>query len=193
MKKLCAFALWCLLLSSVPSTAQDLPTRVQQMRVSYAGSGSIVLLDEHTLLIEPNMPGPMCALPRNDGGKTTWLFYAFNLASITVPLATVDESLIGEDMVFTDPAATKAYKTGDVGDTTMVIVAGVQGKLFQAQTYDRDKLAHLGPGPHDSSEYGQTHDNVEAFGLTFSDHASARAFEAALRDAVILAKEQARR
>lgn len=193
MKKLCALALWCLLLSSVPSTAQDLHARFQQLKTSYAASGSIVVLDDHTLVIEPNMPGPMCALPRLEGDKTTWSFYAFNLSSITVPLAMIDETLIGENMVFTDPAATKAYKRGDVGDTTMVIVAGVQGKLFHAMTYDRDKLAHLGPGPHDGSEYGQTPDNVEAFGLTFSDHASARAFEAALRDAVILAKEQASR
>jgi len=193
MKKSCASALWCLLLSSVLSPAQDLHTRVQQMKISYAHSGSIVVVDDHTLLIEPNMPSPMCAMPRNDGGRTSWSFYAFNLASITVPLAAVDETLIGENMVFTDPDATKAYKNGDVGDTTMVIVAGVQGKLFRALTYDRDKLTHLGPGPHDGSEYGQTPDNVEAFGLTFSDHASARAFENALREAVLLAKEQASR
>lgn len=160
------------------------------MKHAYAASGSIVALDDHTLLIEPNMPGPLCALPTNEGGKTTWSFYTFPLASITVPLALVDETLIGEDIVFTNPDATKGYKPGDTGDTTMVVIAGAPGKQFHTLTYDRDKLAHLGPGPHDGSAYGQAPDDTEAFGLMFSDHAAARAFETALRNAVILAKAE---
>jgi hypothetical protein len=65
------------------------------------------------------------------------------------------------------------------------------GKKFRTLIYDRDKLEHLGPGPHNSSEYSQVQDNVEAFGLTFSNDAAARAFVAALRNAVMLAKVQA--
>ena len=139
------------------------------------------------------MPGPLCALPRNENGKTTWSYYTFPLASIVVPLASVDESLIAEDLVFTDPDAAKNYKPGAVGDTAMVVIAGVSGKQFHTVTYDREKLTHLGPGPHSSSAYGQTADDTAAFGLTFSNHAEARAFEAALRNAVLLAKAQALR
>lgn len=193
MKKYLLTALCCLLLPSVSCLAQDLQARFNAMKASYAGSGSMVMLDDHTLLIQPNMPGPLCALPKTENGKTTWTYYTFPLASITVPLALVDETLIGEDRVFTDPSAARAYKPGDVGDTTMVIIAGVPGKQFHTLTYDRERLINLPPGPHDSSAYGQSPDDVEAFGLTFADHDSARAFEKALRDAVVLAKVQARR
>jgi len=178
---------------ALPGVAQNLSARIQTMTTSYASSGAIVALDDHTILIEPKMPGPLCALPLNKDGKTTWVYYTFSLASIVVPLASVDETLISDDLVFTNPDAAKSYKPGDLGDTTMVVVAGVPGKQFHTMIYDRDKLTHLGPGPHSSSAYDQTPDDTEAFGLTFSDHAAARAFELALRDAVLLAKAQASR
>jgi hypothetical protein len=161
------------------------------MKTSYAASGSVVVQDNQTLLIQPNMPAPICAVPKNESGKTTWSFYAFPLASISVPLASIDETLISEDIVFTGPDAQSAYKPGDLGDTTMIVVVGVPGKSFHALMYDREKLATLGPGPHDASSYGQRPDDVEAFGLTFADRAAADAFVAALKHAVILAKTQA--
>jgi hypothetical protein len=160
------------------------------MKGAYAGSGSIVALDKDTIVIEPKMPAPLCALPKNRDGKTIWSFYTFPLASITVPLAEVDETLISEDRVFTDLNVTKTYKPGDVGDATMVVVAGVPGKQFHTLLYDRDKFTRLGPGPHSTSEYGQAPDNTEAFALTFSDPAAARTFALALRNAVLLAKGQ---
>jgi hypothetical protein len=192
MKKLYLAALSCLTLA-LPCAAQNLASHLQALKSSYATSGNIVMIDDHTLLIEPKMPAPMCALPRNEAGRTTWSYYAFPLASIVVPLAAVDETLITDNAVFTNPDATKSYKPGDVGDTTMVVIAGVQGRQFHTITYDREKLAHLGPGPHSSSAYGQSPDDTEAFGLTFSDRAAAHAFEMALKDAVILAKAQAMR
>ena len=161
------------------------------MKSYYAPSGTIVALDDRTILIEPRMPGPLCALPNIQNGKTTWTYYTFPLASIVVPLAAIDESLISEDTVFTDPDAAKAYKPGDQGDTTMIVIAGVPGKQFHTMLYDRDKLAQLGPGPHSPSAYGQTPDDTDAFGLTFTDHASAHAFELALKDAVTMAKADA--
>jgi len=183
----------CLVSVALPGAAQNLSARIQTMKISYSASGSIVALDEHTLLIEPKMPGPLCALPLNKDGKTTWAYYTFPLASIVVPLAAVDETLISDDLVFTSPDAAKSYKPGDQGDTTMVVIAGVAGKQFHAMIYDRDKLSSLGPGPHSGSAYGQAPDDTEAFGLTFSDREAARAFEKALRDAVLLAKAQASR
>jgi hypothetical protein len=177
----------------LPCLAQDLATKIQVMKSSYASSGNIVVLDDHTIVIEPRMPGPLCAMPMIKDGKTTWQYYSFPLASIVVPLASVDETLISENLVFTKPDAARGYKPGDVGDTTMVVIAGIPGAQFHTMVYDRDKLARLGPGPHSSSAYGQTSDDTEAFGLTFSDRASARNFEMALRDAVLLAKSQASR
>jgi hypothetical protein len=168
----------------------DLRAQIETMKITYAGSGSILVLDDKTLLIEPNMPGPVCSLPKNENGKTSWSRFAFPLASITVPLATVDESLISEDIVFTNPDAAKDYKPGDVGDSTMVVVVGVEGRHFHTLMYDREKLVELGPGIHDSKTYGQAPDDVEAFGLTFADHEAARAFVAALRNAVAIAKAQ---
>jgi hypothetical protein len=171
--------------------AQDVDPQVRQMKSAYASSGGIALLDDHTLLIQPNMPGPICALPRTKDGKTDWSFFAFPLATIKVPLGTVDEDLISEDMVFTRPDATESYKPGDMGDATMVVVMGVPGKRFHAVTYDREKLARLGSGPHSGASYGQSEDDVEAFGLTFPDQAAARAFILALRNAVTMVKTQA--
>ncbi len=191
MKKLCLLAVHCVFLSSVSCLAQDIHSRIQEMKKSYAASGSIVSLDDQTLLIQPNMPGPICGLPKSEDGKTTWSFYTFPLASVTVPLALVDESLIADDLVFTGQDAPTAYKPGDTGDTTMIVVVGMPGKEFHAVMYDRDKLARLGPGPHDGSAYGQAPDQVEVFGLTFSDHAAAHAFVSAFKDAVHLAKAQA--
>lgn len=168
--------------------AQDLHSTIQAMQSAYAGSGSIVALDDHQIVIEPKMPSPLCGLPTDKDGKTDWKFYTFPLASITVQLDAVDEKLIAEDRVFTDPNVAQRYKPGDVGDTTLVVVAGLPGKQFHTLTYDRNKLAELGPGPHSSKEYGQQPDDTEAFGLTFSDPAAAHSFEMALKEAVTLAK-----
>lgn len=191
MKNLFRLFLGCLLLCGIACNAQGVRSRMEQMKTAYTASGSIVILEGDTLVIEPNMPAPVCALPRQEDGKITWYRYAFPLASITVPLSSVDESLMSEDRVFTDPAAPSRYKPGDLGDTTMVVIVGMPGKKFHALLYDREKLEHLGPGPHSSSEYGQVQDEVEAFGLTFSNDAAARDFVSALRNAVMLAKAQA--
>jgi hypothetical protein len=177
----------------LPCAAQDLASYFQTMKNSYASSGTIVVVDDHTILIQPRMPSPVCALPINKDGKTIWSYYAFPLASVVLPLAAVDETLISENLVFTDPDAQKGYKPGDAGDTTMVVIASVPGKQFHTVIYDRDKLESLGPGPHSSSQYGQGPDETEAFGLTFEDRAQAHAFERALKDAVLLAKSQAMR
>ena len=187
------FALPCVLSFALPCAAQNLASHFQSMKKSYASSGNIVVLDDHTIVIEPKMPGPLCAMPIVKDGKTTWVYYTFPLASIVVPLASIDETLISDDLVFTDPEAAKSYKPGDVGDTTMVVIAGEPGKQFHTIKYDRDKLTHLGPGPHSSTAYGQAHDDTEAFGLTFSDRSAAHAFEMALKNAVLLAKTQASR
>jgi hypothetical protein len=191
MKTLFRFLLGCLVLGSVSCNAQDIRSHMEQMKTAYTASGSIVAIDGQTLVIEPNMPAPVCALPREEDGKIEWYRYAFPLASITVPLTDVDASLVSEDRVFTNPEAPSAYKPGDKGDAVMVVVVGMPGKKFPALIYDRDKLAHLGPGPHRSSDYGQVQDKVEAFGLTFTDTAAAHAFVGALRNAVMLAKTQA--
>ena len=188
MRRTCLLAIPIVFLSALPCLAQGPPAPVQEMKISYAASGSLLALDDHTLLIEPKMPGPICALPANAGGETTWSLFTFPLASITIPLAVVDETLIAEDVVFTQPDARETYKPGDVGDTTMVVIVSLPGKQFHTLTYDRDRLLQLGPGPHDPSVYGQAPDDVEAFGLTFSDHEAASAFVAAFRRAVIAAK-----
>jgi hypothetical protein len=190
MKKSSLFVLCCLAFV-LPCTAQNLASQFQAMKGAYASSGSIVMLDDHTILIEPKMPGPLCATPTVKDGRTTWIYYTFPLASIVVPLDMVDETLIAENRVFTDPEAAKSYKPGDAGDTTMVAIAGVSGKQFHTITYNREKLTHLGPGPHSAVAYGQAPDDTEAFALTFSDHGAARAFELALKEAVLLAKAQA--
>lgn len=191
MKTLFRLLLGCLVLGSIACSAQDIRSHMEQMKTAYTASGSIVVLDGQTLVIEPNMPAPVCALPREEDGKLAWYLYAFPLSSITVPLTDVDETLMGEDRVFTNPEAPRAYKPGDKGDAVMVVVVGMPGKKFRALIYDRDKLQHLGPGPHSSSDYGQVQDQVEAFGLTFNDTAAAHAFVTALRNAVMLAKTQA--
>ncbi len=191
MKTLFRLLLGCLVLGSFTAGAQDIRSRVDQMKTAYTSSGSIVALDGQTLVIEPNMPAPVCALPREEDGKIAWYRYAFPLASITVSLTDVDPSLVSEDRVFTNPEAPSAYKPGDKGDAVMVVVVGMPGKKFPALLYDRDKLEHLGPGPHRASDYGQVQDKVEAFGLTFNDTAAAHEFVSALRNAVMLAKTQA--
>ena len=191
MKTLYRFLLGCLVVSSITCGAQDLRSRMESMKTAYTSSGSIVVLDGQTLVIEPNMPGPVCALPRQEDGKITWYRYAFPLASITVPLTAVDENVVSEDRVFTDPAAPQTYKPGDQGDTTMVVVVSTPGRKFAALVYDREKLQNLGPGLHRTADYGQFQDQVEAFGLTFADNAAAREFVAELRSAVRMAKMQA--
>ena len=190
MHKCSLLALGLLVVSAAAGLAQNLPADILAMKASYAASGSIVALDDHTLVIEPNMPAPVCALPKSDGGKTTWSYFAFPLASITVPLETVDETLITVDRVFTQPDAARAYKPGDLGDATMVVVMGIEGKQFHTLMYDRDKLGQLSPGVHNSADYDQAPDNVEAFGLTFSSNVAAQAFVDALRSAALLAKKQ---
>jgi hypothetical protein len=191
MKTLFRLLLGCTVLGSVACSAQDIPSRMEEMKTAYTASGNIVVLDGQTLVIEPNMPAPVCALPREEDGKIAWYRYAFPLSSITVQLTDIDESLMDENRVFTNPEAPQTYKPGDKGDSVMVVVVGMPGKKFPALIYDREKMQHLGPGPHSSSDYGQVKDKVEAFGLTFNDTASAHTFVTALRGAVMLAKTQA--
>ena len=192
MHKFCLFLSYCVL-GSIPAagSAQDLRPYLDAMKASYADSGNIDVLDDNTLVIEPKMPGPLCALPREEDGKTAWSVYTFPLASITVPLTVVDEYLVAEDKVFTNPEAMKSYKPGDVGDATMVVIVGVPGKQFHTLMYDRDKLTSLPPGLHSSAAYGQAPDDVAAFGLSFSDPAAERTFVTALKTAVVLAKSRA--
>jgi hypothetical protein len=188
MKRISLLAIPLALLSALPSAAQGLPAPIQEMKSTYAASGTLLALDNHTLLIEPKMPGPICALPHDANGETTWSLFTFPLASITVPLTVVDESFISEDVVFTQPGSRETYKPGDAGDTTMVVILSLPGKHFHTLAYDRDRLVQLGPGPHDPSVYGQAPDDVEAFGLTFPDHTAASAFISALKRAVVAAK-----
>jgi len=197
MKRFASVVLCCLS-SCVPVAAgQNTPSNVDissnflAMKTAYAASGSIVAVDKNTIVIEPKMPAPLCAMPKNENGTTTWSFYTFPLASITVPLTEVDETLISEDRVFSSPDAPRTYKPGDMGDTTMVVVAVMPGKQFHTRIYDLDRFTHLGPGPHSSKEYGETPDDTEAFGLTFADAAAARSFAIAFKNAVISAKAQA--
>jgi hypothetical protein len=192
MKRVLQFSLCFLFVASFSCVAQNSASPIETLKNAYAASGSIVVLDRNTILIEPKMPAPVCALPKIENGKTTWQIYSFPLASITVPLNEVDETLISEDRVFTGEEAPKSYKPGDTGDATMIVIAGNEGKQFHTLIYDRDKLMQLGPGPHSSKEYDQSPDNTMAFGLMFSDPVSARAFEVALRNAVLEAKAQAR-
>jgi hypothetical protein len=153
----------------VPSLSfgQNLSTKIQLMKAAYSSSGSLIALDGDSIVISPKMPSPICGMLMNKEGKPGWSFYTFPLASITVPLSAVDESLIVDNLVFTDPNVVSHYKPGDVGETTMVIISGMPG-----------------------SEYGQAADDTLAFGLTFSDPESAHAFELALKDAVMLAKQR---
>jgi len=190
MKRLSLILLGGIAVSSAAALGQDLPTSLHAMQSSYAASGSIVVIDKGTIVIEPRMPAPLCAMPKTEDGRITWSFYTFPLASITVPLAQVDETLISEDRVFSNPDAPRNYKPGDVGDTTMVVVASRPGKQFHTLLYDLEKFARLGPGPHSSKEYGQVPDDTEAFGLTFTDPAEARVFAVALHSAVIQARAQ---
>jgi hypothetical protein len=192
MKRVLLLLPYVLLVAPFSCVAQNTATPIETLKNTYASSGSIVVLNNNTIVIEPKMPAPVCALPKTENGKTTWQFYSFPLASITVPLSAVDETLISEDRVFTGSDPDKSYKPGDVGDTTMIVIAGNEGKQFQTLIYDRDKLLQLGPGPHSSKDFDQAPDNTVAFGLTFSDQASAHAFEMALREAVLDAKARAR-
>jgi hypothetical protein len=181
-----------LLLFIVPklSIAQNISAKIESMKTAYAESGSIVAVEGDSIVIAPKMPSPICGLLMTKDGKTGWAFYSFPLASITVALSEVDENLIIDNRVFTDPNVADHYKPGDVGETTMVVVSGMPGKLFHTLLYDRDKYSQLGPGPHSSREYGQVPDDTAAFGLTFTDPQAARAFELALKEAVILAKQK---
>ncbi|MGB0064820.1 MAG: hypothetical protein WBP85_10285 [Terracidiphilus sp.] len=191
MKSLPSVVLYSLSLAVAPAIAQDLSSNVQTMQSAYAASGNIVLLNRDTIVIEPHMPAPLCAMPKNQDGTTTWSLYTFPLASITVPLALVDETLIAEDRVFSSPDALRTYKPGDQGDSTMIVVAGVGGKQFHTLIYDLDKYEHLGPGPHSSKDYDQVPDDTVAFGLTFADPSAAHKFAIAFRNAVMEAKAQA--
>lgn len=190
VKKYSIFLLFLLFIAPTLSFGQNLSAKIQSMKAAYSGSGSIVALDGDSIVISPKMPSPICGLLMNKEGKSGWAYYTFPLASITVPLSAVDESLIVDNRVFTDPNVADHYKPGDVGETTMVVISGMPGKQFHTLIYDRDKFSQLGPGPHSSREYGQAPDDTVAFGLTFSDPESARAFVLALKDAVMMAKQR---
>lgn len=190
MKKLSIFVACFLLIAPSLSSAQNISAKIESMKAAYSDSGSIVAVDGDSIVISPKMPSPICGLLMNHDGKTGWAFYSFPLASITVPLASVDENLIAENRVFTDPNVADHYKPGDVGETTMLVISGMPGKEFHTLIYDRDKYAKLGPGLHSSREYGQAPDDTMAFGLTFSDPASAHTFELALKEAVVMAKQK---
>jgi len=190
VKKYPIFLLTLLFIASTATFAQDLTAKIQSMQTAYSGSGNIIAIEGDSIVISPKMPSPICGLLMTRDGKTDWAYYTFPLASITVPLSAVDESLIVDNPVFTDPNVAKNYKPGDVGDSTMVVITGMPGKQFHTLIYDRNKFRQLGPGPHSGPEYGQAPDDTVAFGLTFSDPQAAHTFELALKEAVMLAKQK---
>ena len=101
--------------------AQNLSAKIQSMKTAYSASGSLVALDGDSIVISPKMPSPICGLLMNREGKTGWTFYTFPLASITVPLSAVDESMIVDNRVFTDPNVADHDKPGAVGDATSMV------------------------------------------------------------------------
>lgn len=190
MKKLSIFFAALVLFAPSLSSAQNIAAKIESMKAAYSDSGGIIAVNGDSIVISPKMPSPVCGLLMTRDGKTGWAFYTFPLASITVPLASVDETLIAENRVFTDPNVAEHYKPGDVGETTMIVISGMPGKQFHTLIYDRDKYANLGPGLHSSREYGQAPDDTVAFGLTFSDPEAAHTFELALKEAVVMAKQK---
>ena len=105
MKTLFRLLLGCLVLGSIACNAQDIRSRMEQMKTAYTASGSIVVLDGQTLVIEPNMPAPVCALPREEDGKIAWYRYAFPSPPSPFHLQTWTSPSMGEDRVFTNPEA----------------------------------------------------------------------------------------
>src|SRR5512146_2912408 len=130
MKKFLTSLLTLLSVFASISHAQNISAKIESMKAAYSDSGSIVAVNGDSIVISPKMPSPVCGLLMNRDGKTGWAFYSFPLASITVPLASVDETLIAEDRVFTDPNVAEHYKPGDVGETTMLVISGMPGKQF---------------------------------------------------------------
>jgi hypothetical protein len=190
LKKYSIYLLPLLFVAATASFAQNITSKIQSMQLAYSDSGSIIAVDGDSIVITPKMPSPICGMLMDRDGKTGWAYYTFPLASITVPLSAVDENQIVDNRVFTDPNVAEHYKPGQVGEATMVVIAGMPGKQFHTLIYDREKFTQLGPGPHSSREYGQAPDDTVAFGLVFSDAKAAQTFELALKEAVLLAKQK---
>ena len=86
-----------------------------------------------------------------------------------------------------------AYKKGDQGSLTIVLIKATSGKPFLIAKYNRDKLNAVlkaGAKPANGEDIGESTQYSDLISVVFESTADARKFEAALKNAVIAAKAE---
>ena len=86
-----------------------------------------------------------------------------------------------------------AYKKGDQGSLTIVLIKATSGNPFSFTKYNRDKFIALqkaGAKPLNGEDIGESSEPSNLISIIFLSTADARKFETALKKAVIAAKAE---
>ena len=182
----------CCLSFALSCVAQNPVSSIQALKSSYSASGNIVAVDAQTILIEPRMPAPLCAMPRTEAGRISWSYYAFPLASITVPLTAVDETPSPRT-----PSLRILRRQKTISQAMWATPRWLSLREYRtAVSHHHLRSRQAGaPRPRSALVSGVRAGPRRHRGIWshVSHRASARAFEMALRDAVLRAKARASR
>ncbi|HTU49831.1 MAG TPA: hypothetical protein VMF56_04510 [Acidobacteriaceae bacterium] len=193
MKRLLMFFLVCSsVLCSQANLGQNLQSYVSDMNKALGEHGSVVLFDGQTLVFSFVVPGPVFIFTDHDTGNpktTAWTAMSLDVESITANLKSLNEETISDWTAFSPPYFA-IYKPGDTGDETLVEFSTIRETLMSTVTVDRDKLAKLKPGNVTEQQLGAKTVPSKHAMIVFPDRLEARAFEKALRAAIVAARAQ---
>ena len=165
---------------------------LDQLKDAYAKSGEIAWVNG-SLEISPKMPCPLVLFLVGGSPKNP------NFAPVTAPVSKVladlrmiDEASFHDGQAFSGNDVA-AYKKGDQGSLTIVLIKATSGKPFFITKYNPDKLNAVlkaGEKPLNGEDIGESSDYGDLISVIFESKADARKFEAALKNAVIAAKAE---
>jgi len=194
-------AFWATIIVAGAAFGQNIQPYIAEMSASlgrnttYGTVGSVELVDNHFIHFLLTVPGPTIALPVGGGAtaqSTRWSTVALDFMSITADLKSLDEDHITEHPAFSADGLAN-YRPGDEGDLTVVQFKSTDApSSISVTTCDREKVTKLprGASTATATQLGAETKTVEGAVLVFTDRNSARAFEKALRVAIVVAKSQ---
>jgi hypothetical protein len=165
---------------------------LDQLKDAYAKSGEIGF-ENGSLAISPKMPCPLVLFLVGGSPKNP------NFAPVTAPVSKVladlrmiDEASFHDGQAFSGNDVA-AYKKGDQGSLTIVLIKATSGKPFLITKYNWDKLNAVlkaGAKPLNGEDIGESSQYSDLISVIFESKADAKKFETALKNAVIAARAE---
>lgn len=165
---------------------------LDQLKDAYAKSGEIGYVNG-SLAISPIMPGQLVLLLVGGTPKNPkFAPLRSPVSKILAGLRMIDETSIQDNQAFSGDDV-GAYKKGDQGSLTVVMIKATSGKPFLTTKYSLDKLNAVlkaGGKPLSGEDIGESSEYSDTIWLILDSKPDARKFDTALKNAVIAARAE---